>query len=629
MLQTLRDKTQSVFAYIIIGVLILSFGLWGISSYFNGGGAKTTVAKVGGSKLGYQLFSQSYQNYIRQQSMQSGSAFNPSAAQQKSIKSQILQSLISSMALNQYLVKNGFGYGQEQAEQAIYNLPAFSQDGKFSPDMYRQYLMNTGMSDAQFIRQFQDQMLQGQLQVGLSATDFALPDEVSQSVALIKQTRNIRYVMIAADTEAKTPTISNKEIQEYYQAHQADYKTPEQVQIQYIELSEPALEKEVTVTDAELQQYYQQNIAQFTLPEKWQVQMISVPYTEQNQAAQSDKANVIEAALRKGDSIDQVAKDNEVTASEMRWMNGNEMSNQLNSALTKLKTKDAVSDVIDSGQSYNIYIVNAYQAAKQQSYSEATDAVKKAYVAKQAGAKYAGLLDKLTNVSYEQPESLEPSAKATGLDIKTSNYFSMQGEKTGIASNDGVVEAAFSDDALVGKNNSSVIQISDNSVLVLRVKDHKAADVKPLSDVSSSINELLVKQHENLATLQRAQNIKEAVAKGDAISKVQSDNNIEFKTTGYVDRFSKDVDGTVLSTAFGLNYPSKTPAVDVNHVDGDYMVVEVIGLKNGEMKGITPAELQGYKGQISDGYANLEYGLLMGDVVKNTKVKIYQEAVDQ
>jgi peptidyl-prolyl cis-trans isomerase D len=46
MLQSIRDRTHGWIAGIIISLVILSFALWGIHSYLEGGGGSDTVAKV-------------------------------------------------------------------------------------------------------------------------------------------------------------------------------------------------------------------------------------------------------------------------------------------------------------------------------------------------------------------------------------------------------------------------------------------------------------------------------------------------------------------------------------------------------------------------------------------------------
>jgi len=50
MLIEIRDRASSFVAYIIIGLLILSFALWGIQEYFGGGGAPA-IANINGTEI--------------------------------------------------------------------------------------------------------------------------------------------------------------------------------------------------------------------------------------------------------------------------------------------------------------------------------------------------------------------------------------------------------------------------------------------------------------------------------------------------------------------------------------------------------------------------------------------------
>ncbi len=76
MLQTIREHTQGWIAGTIISIIILTFALWGIHSYFIGGGANTNVAEVNGIEITKEQLAVAYERLRRQAQLQYGST-NP------------------------------------------------------------------------------------------------------------------------------------------------------------------------------------------------------------------------------------------------------------------------------------------------------------------------------------------------------------------------------------------------------------------------------------------------------------------------------------------------------------------------------------------------------------------------
>ena len=76
MLQTIREHTQGWIAGTIISLIILSFALWGIHSYFVGGGNNSVVAEVNGTEISREQLTVAYERLRRQAQSQYGA--NPS-----------------------------------------------------------------------------------------------------------------------------------------------------------------------------------------------------------------------------------------------------------------------------------------------------------------------------------------------------------------------------------------------------------------------------------------------------------------------------------------------------------------------------------------------------------------------
>ena len=75
---------------VVMGVLIISFGIWGIADIFKGFG-QSTVAKVGSTEISLNEFRQIYTDRLQQISRQFGRPLTPEQARAFGLDRQVLQ----------------------------------------------------------------------------------------------------------------------------------------------------------------------------------------------------------------------------------------------------------------------------------------------------------------------------------------------------------------------------------------------------------------------------------------------------------------------------------------------------------------------------------------------------------
>ena len=113
------------------------------------------------------------------------------------------------------------------------------------------------------------------------------------------------------------------------------------------------------------------------------------------------------------------------------------------------------------------------------------DQLSKTYKHDKAENKFYSLGERLAEVSYEDPESLESAAQALNLEIKQTGLFTREtGEE--IASESKIREMAFSEGVL-GGNNSDPVEIGDNKVVIINIKEHRLPTTKSLDEVKGEI----------------------------------------------------------------------------------------------------------------------------------------------
>jgi peptidyl-prolyl cis-trans isomerase D len=234
MLQSIHDKSKGFFTYLIVGLLIIVFVMWGISYYLKGFmGPSVNAAEVNKQPIPMLDFNRAYQSARSQQSGALGTAAIE-ALKAKVLNALMLLSLLSSSAENL-----GFGLSDATVSSWIANDSTFQEQGKFSSQRYQLLLQQLGISSQMLRDQIRTGVLISQIQDGISQSTFLLPNEENSYAALTHQHRETAIVFIPLDffkaNKAKTLP-SEEEIKAYYDAHLSDFYAPNQVKIAYLDL---------------------------------------------------------------------------------------------------------------------------------------------------------------------------------------------------------------------------------------------------------------------------------------------------------------------------------------------------------------------------------------------------------
>src|SRR3990167_3383390 len=305
MLQTIREHTQGWIAGGIISLIIFLFALWGIHSYFIGGGSSNIVAEVNGVEITREQLTVAYERLRRQIQAQYGSN-NPITSKDEAIlKDRALRALIDIEVLKQASTEEGFRISDRQIDNYLKGMPEFQIDGLFSIERFQEILSSTLLSTSEFLDLIKTSLLIDQPRLGILFTSFALPDETNYTIALVNQVRDIEYINIPLQYFLLQPiNISQEKIKAYYDKNQKDFMTPEQVNVEYLELSINDIAAKINPTDTILKTFYNENINSYTQPTAWKLADIIVPIQPDASPAQisyaEDKANELVQALEKG-----------------------------------------------------------------------------------------------------------------------------------------------------------------------------------------------------------------------------------------------------------------------------------------------------------------------------------------
>lgn len=625
MLQTIREYTQGWIAGSIISIIILTFALWGIHSYFIGGPAKANVAEVNGVEITKEQLQVSYERLRRQLQSQYGAN---ALRDESSLKNRAMQSLIDMEVLKQASSDQGYLISDRQINIYLQSLPEFQVDGQFSVDRFQEILSSSMLSTSEFLELIRTSLLIDQPKLGMVFSSFSLPDETTSTIALVNQERDINYIPISRQYFLSQPiVISAEKIKEFYDRNKSDFMTPEQVNVEYIELSLKALSSNFNPTDAMLKSFYNENINSYSQPTKWKIASIEFPVSptatvdEMKKVVTNGELSV--KALRSGEDISKIASQYTGNLTAETWMSLSEAPVEFQKPMSMMSKSGDVSEPFKTTKGLVVLKAVEIQEPKMLSFDAVKNKVKESYIRQHAEEKFTEVKDQLADFTYEHPDSLMIASKNLNLPVQTSELFTRDKAGKDISQYKKVREAAYSNDVLNLQNNSDVIQTTPESIVVIRIKSHVQSTLLPLQQVSKQIEEKLKAEEADERADKFSKDLVAKLQSGTDPKTLAASYKLKWQSTGLIGRYSNKVDTAILDAAFALPNPASTenkPTYGMTRLPNGYGIVAVKAVKPGEISNTKQAGVYAEQIQISEGM--LEYELYKQSQIANAKINV-------
>ncbi|MGI2046365.1 SurA N-terminal domain-containing protein [Shewanella oncorhynchi] len=615
MLEKIRDGSQGVIAKGILVLVILSFAFAGVSSYL-GSTTDVPAAEVNGDKITKAELEQAYQSERSRMEQQLGEMFAALSADEKylqSIKQSVLERLVADKLIDQAAKAMGLRVSDEQIVAAMRAEPAFQTDGKFDNDRYQAILRQLGYQPQTFRDMMRVDMTRRQLTAALVGTEFVLPGEAKQLAELQGQTRDVRYVIVDSAPFLATAVVTEEQVKNYYDANQGQFMSPEMVSLEYVELNAADFAKNNPVSDEEAQTYYEEHKAQYVSNEKRLAAHILV-MPGNDEAAAKAKAEDLAKQLDSGADFADLAKansDDTLSAEQggkLDWFEPGVMDPAFDAALFALN-KGQHSAVVKTDFGFHIIKLLDVQSGATVPFADVKAKIVAQLQDKKAVDQFYSLQSKLADTSYEVPDTLSETAKAVGVDVKTTALFSRDNAPAELNKPD-LVKAAFSETVMLKGLNSEVIELEPNHVVVIRVKEHHDAGTLALAEVKANITERLKQDQANEAARAKAQELMAQVKAGAT--------DLGLVSKAKLGRGAQDVDAAIVGKAFQMPTPSTTPVVDTVGLANGYAVVALDKVNAAE--GVSDELVNALKQRLNAQYSEADYRGLIDSLKANAKV---------
>ena len=636
-LQSIRERLTGVLAFTILGILVVPFALVGVNSYFTSSGGNI-VAMVNETEISTNDFNQSFSNYRRRMQSIMGAAYDPVQFDQLIIRRQHLDNLIDQELITQAALSLGLDVDDATLAEQIRNIPAFQVDGQFNADVYQARLLSQGMSPQQFQAEMRSQFVVTEIPKSIAESSFATSAEVQGTVGLFDQTRTFNMVMVPAVGTDTPPSFSEEEIAAWHDLHSEDYQSAEQVIIEYVELDAAFLPVGQPPEEDFLRGQFESQQARFITPEQRQVSHILIEVASTASEAEIETARQITEDLsvraRAGEDFATLAIENSqdqgsaAEGGDLGWVESGVMVQAFENAMYELSMEAPISEPVQTGFGWHVIQLNEIRESTGMSFDEARATLVLEYEEENAQRAFLEQADRLVDLIYEDPTTLESAGLVMELPVNVAGPFPRSGGE-GVAANAEVIEAAFSDLVLLQGSVSDPVNLDENRLVMIKLKEHLPVALKPLEEVRDDIIATLQNNLARENANNKASELLTVLQSGDSeLEVLATDSELEFARHESIKRNSFVPDNQLVKEVFLLPVPLEGEMIEaVLSSSNGFAVVQLDSVVQGQLEGDNSPLQQQYERTISNANASQENSALMGQLRASAKVEVYEDRI--
>ncbi|GAB5505785.1 MAG: SurA N-terminal domain-containing protein [Rhizobiaceae bacterium] len=623
MLDTLRQAATTWVAKLLLGLLILSFAVWGISgSIFGGPG--NNVLTAGDTAVSITDYRLAYDRQLNVMSRQFGTRLTREQATALGIDQQVLSQLIAGAVLDEQASQMQLGLSEDRLAQLTAEDPAFhGPDGRFDRQQFEYVLRQVGMRPEDYLRNREKVAIRQQI-VEAATEGLRTPDAYLRAVALYQgEDRTVELMVIPRSIVEPIPEPTDAQVSAYFEANKQRYAAPEYRGIAYIKLEPEDIADEAAVLPEAVEARYNDDIERYTTAETRRIEQL-VFGSEDDAKAALDK-------VRAGTSFEDIVDEQ-----------GRTMADILLGTFAKDRVADAaiadvafnlstgeVSDVVKGNFGHLLIRVTEVNPANVQPLSEVSDKIRSEIALEEAANVLLDVYD-----SYEDAraagETMQEAAGRLRLTVETveavdSRGGTPDGGEVDLPEQSKLLSEVFETD--VGIENSP-INIGATGFLFYEVTDVNPARDRALDEVRDQVTADWRDDEASTQLATRAEALRKELADGRPFAEIAEELELELKTRRGLKRDSEDLDLDRSGVAAVFGVARGETGLTRGASDGTQILFKVTEVFEPASAGPDTVAAE-TRQQLSQGLADDLLDQLVAELQAKYEVRVNQSAINQ
>jgi len=482
-LDSLRKGAARSLGLILVGLLVVSFAVWGIADIFTGYGQQTLI-KVGDTEITPQDYARAQQEVLRSMSQQAGRSLSLQEARAAGLDTRVLERLIGGAAVDTHAKHLGLSVSDDALLAQIMKDPSFQDGaGNFSPLAFQSALRNIGMTEAGYLYLLREQSLRRQLLVTVGEvanSPKALIDALNE---FNEERRVLKYVLVPKSAAEAIGDPTDQDLKTYYDNHHATFTQPEFRKVGLIAVTPATVKDQLNITEADIKATYEAKKDTLGKPERRHLQQIALPDMEAAKKAHETIASGTDfAEVAKGLGLSE-------TDIDLGMVSRKDLADPVIAEKAFALEKDAVSEPI-AGKLGGVVLIRVteIETGKIPTFEEAKADLEKDMVKDRAAGAIFDVHDKVED-ELAGGSTLEEAAGKLKLDYQVVDQVDREGRKPDgstvtLPAQKDLLNGIFATDAGI---ENDPIDARDEGVIWYEVLGVTPEQLKPLDQVRDEV----------------------------------------------------------------------------------------------------------------------------------------------
>lgn len=542
MLDTLRNAARTWVAKALMLLLVVSFGVWGVSSSVIADRSDSVIT-VGGQSVSASEFRLAYQRRLAELSRQFGTQLTTEQARALGVANQVYSQLSAGAALDELSDNMHLGLSQDRLAQLIADDPAFTgAGGQFDRQVFTSRLRNAGLREQDYILERSKVAVRSQI-VEATADGFKAPQVLVDALRTYRsETRSIDYLLLTnANIDPIAPPADDV-LASWFETVKTRYNAPEYRRFAYIKLEPADIAEPASISDEAIREDYERRKASFDIPGTRTIEQLTFENRDMAEAAAEE--------LAQGTSFDQLVTDQGRTPTDVLlgdFTRASVPDPALAEAAFAVEKDGGTTPVVDGAFGPVILRITNIKQDSSRTFDEVKEEIR-------ADLAQAAASEDILNV-HDRFEDLRGSGATLAEVAKEMNLKLVDVpliDSRGLDTSEKAVELPESAELLRQVFQTEVgveampLNVGDNGYLWFEVADIVAARERKLEEVREKVLADWTTEQQRIALGAKAEALKARLQKGETIADIATELSIAVETKAGLLRSAND---PVLGTA--------------------------------------------------------------------------------
>lgn len=586
MLNILRKHATSWLIKVALFLIVIVFIFWGGFSYTSMDASR--IARVNDQYITLGEYEQTYNQIVEMYRRQLGNNFSEELARMMNLKQQALNMLIDRYVISEAAKDMGMLATTQEVQKKILEYPVFQKDGQFDQERYVQLLRQNRLTPEMFEQQLREDLSLENVTNFVKRQTEITDEEIAAEFRFSNSPIQIGYVEIEPKAYFDQVKVTDKVLEEYFEKDKERFKEPEKRKLAMVLLKADSYLPDVTVSQDEVNQYYDENASNYHKQAEVKARHILLTVEEDAPAAQ------VENVRAEAEKIRQEAKQKDADFAELArkysqdpeaakggdlgYFTRDRMLPAIADAAFALEAGE-ISDLVRTPYGFHIIKVEDVRPERTIPLEEVRPEIELTLKK-----------EKTRDIAYKEARNfadavfaqgdIRKAAGVGGLElVETKEWLKQTDPIPGVSASPQVMEDLF---RLTDKAVSDVIEVPEG-FLVLQVEQIKAPEVPPFAEVKAKLEQTYKNEEASKLAQKAADDLLAAAKKLNSLEQAGKESHVEMKKSDWFTRSKPDsslrFSGSAVNRLFQLDESKPFPDAPLD-VGGNFQVVyQLIGKK--------------------------------------------------